>query len=64
MFLNTVKLVAKMTFEPYREEDDKKDYLEKQVELFLTAHSLKDDKRVAFLLSWLGAKAYAILKTW
>ena len=51
MFLNSIKLVAKMTFEPYREEDDKKDYLEKQVELFLTAHSLKDDKRVAFLLS-------------
>ena len=48
-------------FEPYSEEDDIEDYLER-VELFLTMNSVEDNKKVAYLLSGLGAKAYAVLK--
>ena len=61
---HSVTLATRMTqvkFEPYGEEDDIEDYLER-VELFLTANSVEDDKRVAYLLSGLGAKAYAVLK--
>ena len=53
--------MAQVKFEPYSEGDDIEDYLER-VELFLTVNSVEEDKRVAYLLSGLGAKAYAVLK--
>ena len=51
--------MIKVKFEPYGEESDIEDYLER-VELFLTMNSIEDDKRVAFLLSGLGTKGYAV----
>ena len=53
--------MTKTKFESYSEEDDIEDYLE-WVELFLTVNSVEDDKRAAYLLSGLGAKAYVVLK--
>ena len=48
-------------FNSYDESDDMKDYVER-LELFLTANNVKEEKKVAHLLSKIGAKAYTILK--
>ena len=47
-------------FEPYDELDDIEDYF-KWLELFLTVNGVADNKKVAHLLSGLGAKTYAVL---
>ena len=48
-------------FEPYDELDDIEDYFER-LELFMTVNGVADSKKVANLLSGLGAKTYAVLK--
>ena len=50
-----------MKFEPYDELDDIEDYF-KRLELFFTVNGVADGKKVAYLLSGLGAKMYAVLK--
>ena len=60
-FITLVTRMAQMKFEPYSKGDDIEDNLER-VELYLTVNSVADDKRVAYLLSGLGAKAYTVLK--
>lgn len=47
-------------FDSYNETDDIEDYLE-WLE-FLTVNNVEDGKKVAHLLSGLGAKAYAVVK--
>ena len=48
-------------FDPYNETDNIEDYLE-QLELFLTVNNVEDEKKVAHLLSGIGARAYAVIK--
>ena len=48
-------------FEAYSETDDIEDYFER-LELFLTVNNVEDEKKVAHLLSGLGARAYAVVK--
>ena len=48
-------------FDSYDESDDMKDYVE-QLELFLTANNVEEEKKVTHLLSKIGAKAYTIVK--
>ena len=48
-------------FEAYSETDDIEDYFER-LELFLTVNNIEDEKKVAHLLSGLGARAYAVVK--
>jgi len=48
-------------FDSYDDSDDIEDYLER-LELFLTANNVEEEKKVAHLLSGIGAKAYAVVK--
>lgn len=48
-------------FDSYNETDDIEDYLE-WLELFLVVNNVEEEKKVAHLLSGLGAKAYAVIK--
>ena len=48
-------------FEPYDDSDDIEDYFER-LQLFFTVNGVEEDKQVAYLLSGLGIKTYAILK--
>ena len=48
-------------FDSYDESDDIEDYLER-LELFLTANNVEEEKKVAHLLSGIGAKVYAVVK--
>ena len=53
--------MSQVKFEPYDENDNIKDYCE-WLELFFTANGVANGKKVAHLLSGLGAKTYAVLK--
>jgi len=48
-------------FEAYNEQDDIEEYFER-LELFFEVHRIATGKKVAHLLSDIGAKTYAVLK--
>ena len=50
-----------VTFKPYNDSDDIKDYF-KQLQLFFIMNGVKEDKQVALFLSRLGTKTYAVFK--
>ena len=48
-------------FDPFDEEEDIEEYFE-QLEMFLPAQGVQRDKKVVYIISDIGSKAYAVLK--
>ena len=53
--------VTVIRFEPYKEEEDIEQYFER-LEMFLTANTVEEEKKVGHLLSGIGATAYSVLR--
>ena len=52
--------VSVIKFEPYEENEDIEQYFER-LEMFFTANSVSDEKKVSHVLSGIGAKTYAVV---